>query len=167
MNFGERFKKIRTERNLTQEDVALRLNVSRQAVSHWENNKNLPDLEMLIKISEIFDVSLDQLILGSNGMNNLAEKLIRDGNETRRTRSNLISFSIGAVLLLIGTGCLLIKAGSVEYIDAAGVLHESFFLIPVSLLFMFCGLIAFSVAGIKSLLSKRRQPERTREKERP
>ena len=43
MDFGEQIKSIRQKEKLTQEQFAMKLNVSRQAVSNWENNKNLPD----------------------------------------------------------------------------------------------------------------------------
>ena len=59
MDFGEQLRKIRKDRGLTQEQVALKLNVSRQAISNWENNKNLPDLEMVVELSMAFDLSLD------------------------------------------------------------------------------------------------------------
>lgn len=163
MNFGEQFKKLRTERQLTQEQVAAQLNISRQAVSNWENNKNLPDIEMIVEISKKFSISLDRLILGGEEKNNMTEKLIRDGNETRRARINLISVCIGTLLLLLGAGCILIKACSVEYIDAAGVLHENFFLLPIGFLFMFSGLAAFAAAGMRNLidlLRKRRQEKK-------
>ena len=71
---------MRLERKLTQEQLANQLGVSRQAVSNWENNKNLPDLELIIAISKLFSVSLDDLILGGSTMNNLTEKLIKDGS---------------------------------------------------------------------------------------
>ena len=61
MNFGEQIKSIRKKGNMTQEQFAIRLNVSRQAVSNWENNKNLPDLELIISMSRLFSVSLDDL----------------------------------------------------------------------------------------------------------
>ena len=90
MDFGKQIKQMRLERKLTQEQLANHLGVSRQAVSNWENNKNLPDLELIIAISKLFSVSLDDLILGGNTMNNLTEKLIKDGSETRRAKMNLI-----------------------------------------------------------------------------
>ena len=64
MDFGEQIKSIRKRENLTQEQFAMKLNVSRQAVSNWENNKNLPDIGMLILMSNVFQISLDQLIKG-------------------------------------------------------------------------------------------------------
>lgn len=154
MDFGEQFKKIRANRELTQEQMASKLNVSRQAISNWENNRNLPDLEMVVKISMTFNISLDQLIIGGNDMNNMTEKLVKDGSETRRTKMNLIAISIGATLLFMGFACILIKANSVEYIDAEGFLHENFYLLPIGFFFMFSGLITFIVTGIKNIVDK-------------
>ena len=57
MNFDEKIIKIRKDNNLTQEEMAEKLNVSRQAISNWENKRNLPDIEMLIIISKIFSIS--------------------------------------------------------------------------------------------------------------
>ncbi len=154
MNFGEQFRKIRKDRGLTQEQVASKLNVSRQAISNWENNKNLPDLEMVVELSIAFDLSLDQLILGGKDMNNMTEKLIKDGSETRRARMNLIATIIGAALLCMGVTFILIKANSVEYIDAEGFLHENFFLLPIGFFFIFSGLVTFAVTGIKNIVGK-------------
>ena len=61
MDFGKQIKQMRLERKLTQEQMAELLGVSRQAVSNWENNKNLPDLELIISMSRLFSVSLDDL----------------------------------------------------------------------------------------------------------
>ena len=61
MDFGKQIKQMRLERKLTQEQMAEQLGVSRQAVSNWENNKNLPDLELIITMSRLFSVSLDDL----------------------------------------------------------------------------------------------------------
>lgn len=63
MDFGEQIKNIRMEKNLTREQLAMKLNVSRQAVSNRENNKNLPDIGILILMSDVFQVSPDKLII--------------------------------------------------------------------------------------------------------
>lgn len=154
MNFGEQIKSIRKKENLTQEQFAIKLNVSRQAVSNWENNKNLPDIGMLILMSDVFQISLDQLIKGDNHMNNMTEKVIKDGSETRRAKYNMTSSVIGGILLFIGLMLLLIKGMSVEYIDAQGILHENFFLIPTGFLFIFCGLISFVTVGLRTVIYK-------------
>lgn len=152
MNFGEQIKSIRKKGNMTQEQFAIRLNVSRQAVSNWENDKNLPDIGMLILISDVFHVSLDSLIKGDDEMNNITEKVIKDGSETRRAKFNMITSIIGGVLLCIGILLLVIKGMSVEYIDANGILHENFFLVPIGFMCIFCGLISFVSIGIRTIV---------------
>lgn len=149
MEFGDKIKELRTKNQLTQEKFAIRLNVTRQAVSNWENNRNLPDLELLILISTIFHISLDELILGGNNVNNMTEKLIKDGSTTRRAKLNMVTTLIGAFLLIFGFACIFIKANSVEYVDASGTLHENFYLLPIGFLFIFAGMIVFLVTGIK------------------
>lgn len=62
--FPQQLKKYRTNANLSQEDIDGKLYVSRQAVSRWESGDATPDLTNLIKLAEIFDCSLDCLILG-------------------------------------------------------------------------------------------------------
>ena len=66
MDFGKQIRQIR--KDAKQEQMAAKLNVSRQAVSNWENNKNLPDLEMIITISRVFGLSLDQLMVVSSNL---------------------------------------------------------------------------------------------------
>ena len=62
MKFCDKLQKIRKENNITQEGLADKLNVSRQAVSKWESGQAYPDTEKLIQISKIFNISLDELI---------------------------------------------------------------------------------------------------------
>ncbi|MDE5604888.1 MAG: helix-turn-helix transcriptional regulator [Eubacterium sp.] len=57
-------KIIRKEKNLNQQKVAIDLNISREALSHYENGKREPSLDMLIKMSNYFNVSIDFLIKG-------------------------------------------------------------------------------------------------------
>lgn len=58
-------------------------------------------------------------------MNNMTEKLVKDGREGRRTQMHLTITIIGSFLMVLGLVCFLIKANSVEYIDANGILHEN------------------------------------------
>ena len=66
MNLGEKIYKLRTERNLSQGDLAEMLEVSRQSISKWETNGSVPDLDKIIKLSSIFGVTLDELVLGKD-----------------------------------------------------------------------------------------------------
>jgi transcriptional regulator with XRE-family HTH domain len=58
-------KEIRKKKNLNQQKVALDLNISREALSHYENGKREPSLNMLIIMSKYFNVSIDYLITGN------------------------------------------------------------------------------------------------------
>ena len=62
MTLGEKIYELRTQNNLSQGDLANELNVSRQSVSKWENGNSTPDLEKIVRLAEIFNVSLDELI---------------------------------------------------------------------------------------------------------
>lgn len=62
MTLGERICKLRTERNLSQGDLAEALDVSRQSISKWETNSSVPELDKLVKLSELFEISLDELV---------------------------------------------------------------------------------------------------------
>ncbi len=77
---NERIKQLRTERGLSQVDLAKTLNVSKQSVSNWENDNIQPSIEMLIKLSRVFSVSTD-FLLGEDSrqyleITGLAEKYI-------------------------------------------------------------------------------------------
>lgn len=64
MKLGEQIKKYRTELSLSQDKLAEKLFVSRQSISNWENDKMYPDIKSLLLLSEVFSVSLDQLVKG-------------------------------------------------------------------------------------------------------
>lgn len=63
MEFNNKLYELRKQKGLSQEELANRLNVSRQTVSKWEVGESSPDMEKLVAISELFDISLDELVL--------------------------------------------------------------------------------------------------------
>jgi len=73
MSLGERIYKLRTEKEMSQGDLADALEVSRQSISKWETNGSVPELDKLVKLSEIFDISLDELILDKKQPEQVAE----------------------------------------------------------------------------------------------
>ena len=66
MTLGEKIYKLRTDRNLSQGDLAEKLEVSRQSVSKWENGAATPDLDKIIKLAEVFEITIDDLVKGEN-----------------------------------------------------------------------------------------------------
>lgn len=62
MTLAEKILKLRTEQNLSQGDLAERLEVSRQSVSKWETAQSVPDLDKIIKLADLFGISVDELV---------------------------------------------------------------------------------------------------------
>lgn len=97
-------KKIRKQKGITQEELALKINVTRQAVSNWENNKSLPDIHSLQAISEALGVELEELVYGKKKEDISTEKL-RESKE----HSFKIILSVFGVLFF-STGLFIILA---------------------------------------------------------
>lgn len=66
MNFGEKLYKLRKEKGMSQEELAQKVNTTRQAVSKWENNQGFPETEKLMQLGNIFEVSIDYLLKESD-----------------------------------------------------------------------------------------------------
>ncbi|MDE6606720.1 MAG: helix-turn-helix domain-containing protein [Lachnospiraceae bacterium] len=80
MSLGEKIRDQRKRAGLSQEQLAEKLNVSRQAITKWETNKGVPDISNLIAISDEFGLSLDELIKGDNVVK---KKLISDSSSKK------------------------------------------------------------------------------------
>lgn len=76
MRLGERIKKLREQKEMSQEQIAQELFVTRQTVSSWERSNSYPDLEMTLKLAEFFEVSLDELLKGdAKSVKKIARKM--------------------------------------------------------------------------------------------
>ncbi|MGN0242038.1 MAG: DUF3955 domain-containing protein [Candidatus Weimeria sp.] len=93
-------------------------------------------------------------------MNNMTEQLIDDGSDTRKIKLSSKFIITGAILMLIGFICFVLKSITVEYIDSQGILHENFFFIPIGYLFIFIGLIVILVGVVKTCKAKIRKNKR-------
>ena len=100
---ADKIKNARTIKKLTQEQVAEDLNVSRQTISNWENGESLPDIVSIIRMSELYDLSLDELLKGDA---TLLNKIERD-MKVAKAENNVIKFVwisivIGVVMIILG-----------------------------------------------------------------
>lgn len=97
MELGKQIKKYRTEAGLSQEALADKVYVSRQTISNWENDKSYPDIKSLVLLSEIFQISLDNLIKGD------LEKMKKeiDTQEYAKFQKDSTIFTILFIALLI------------------------------------------------------------------
>jgi|SRR5690625_79514 len=121
--FGKRLKKLRRAKGWSQERLAEELHVSRQAVYKWENNKGYPDIANLILISDLFEVTVDELIKEHpNVKSSNHEKMINTNEEDEGFFEDLSDPGsiLGMILALIGffvdsgtTSTLLIGTGFV------------------------------------------------------
>ena len=98
MNLGERIYQFRTEKKLSQADLADELDVSRQSISKWETNGSVPELDKLIKLSEVFGISLDELILDKKQSEPAPEPELKV-IYVERTAKNSSKKTVGVVLL--------------------------------------------------------------------
>ena len=102
MKLSEQIKKYRKENNLTQEQFASKLFVSKQAVSKWETNRSYPDINLLPQIAEMLNISIDELIgkkETENSTNN-QEKII----EKKIPKKKI--FICSAIVLFIAIFCV-------------------------------------------------------------
>ena len=127
MSIGEKIYAYRTAQNLSQEELAERLEVSRQSVSQWETGAALPELDNLIRMCNIFDVSLDQL--AGRTPTAPAPSPIHTPSEAAPYRP------LGAVLIgvaIFGAMLLLLLAHNVE---------DLYILLPGLLAVLICGVL--------------------------
>lgn len=98
MTLGEKIYELRTQHNLSQGDLANELNVSRQSISKWENGNSTPDLDKIVKLAEIFNVSLDELIKNEEK----EETIINTPEQLSATKPNAREKKIGKGLIIAG-----------------------------------------------------------------
>ena len=130
-------KRLRNEKGITQEELAEMLYVSRQSVSSWENDRTQPDIDMLEKLSELFAVSIEELIYGKKRNTTL---------ETEKPSYNgtlMIVFSIlGALLIGVGLVLVFITFWKEMPLFSKGILS-------------FIPLLAGQASGVFTLIKKR------------
>lgn len=103
MMIADKIKAARTKKEYTQEQVAESLSISRQTLSNWENGKSLPDIISIIKMSELYDISLDELMKGDATLLNKIEKDMKAVKaEKGVTKFAWLSIVIGAILIILG-----------------------------------------------------------------
>ncbi len=120
MELSRQIKKYRTQADLSQEELAEKIFVSRQTISNWENDKNYPDIKSLVLMSEVFQVSLDNLIKGD------LEKMKKeiDAQEFEKFQKDGNVFTVLFIILLIAPVPLVLLwkwAGLAIYLALFGI----------------------------------------------
>ena len=95
MNVGARIKKHREKQNISQDELALKVFVSRQTISNWETNKSYPDIKSLTMLSNIFHVTLDDFIKGD------IEEMKRIVSKEKIEKFNIMSYIFLVEMLIV------------------------------------------------------------------
>ncbi|KZD43684.1 transcriptional regulator [Bacillus cereus] len=98
MSLGQQLKRLRESKGFSQEDVAKKIGITRQAVYKWEHDKSCPDIDNLILLSEMYNVTLDELIKGNQSFK---EKIHIDEEDEEFEKENEFGFYIGCGLLVM------------------------------------------------------------------
>jgi len=109
MEIEKKLKITREAKGLTQEQVAMEVMVSRQTISNWENGRSLPDIISIIKLSELYNISIDELLKDDRKMQ---EKVEKDANIAKTNKTvilitgaiTLVALAIYVVSIFVGGG---------------------------------------------------------------
>lgn len=107
MSLSENLQNLRKIKNMSQEELAEKLNVSRQAVSKWESGNGYPETEKIISICEIFDCSMDELVKGKISNDIKSEKNNYDLIMTKAAKG----ISLGVAIILLGVSIMMTILG--------------------------------------------------------
>lgn len=100
VEIGSQIRRHRTERGLSQDDLGAKIYVSRQTVSNWENNKTYPDIESLLLLSVLFDVTVDELIKGD--MEAMKEAIAEDRKKMNTLSWIMTGFGLASLGMFFG-----------------------------------------------------------------
>ena len=109
MNFPQKLKEERLKLEMSQQQLGELLNISRQSISKWERGESYPGIELLIQLSEIFDITIDELLKGDD---HLKEKIIEDSKQLAYPKLKLFFDVLLVIGLLLVASKILILIGN-------------------------------------------------------
>ncbi len=122
---GNFLKELRKEKNLTQEQLAETLNVSRRTVSRWETGSNMPDLDLLMEIADLYQVDLRELLNGERKNEQMNEEMketvlqvaeYSNAEKQRTTKVVRVYFVLGILALIANAVMNMIETGDTFWI---------------------------------------------------
>ena len=132
MTLGERLTNLRKEKHLSQENVAEKLNVSRQTISKWETDQSTPDFDKIVPLCELYDISSDELLTGIK-----TDKEILDDQVQNKYNPQKRALGIGVSVLLYFIAVAWIFV-SIPYLKLDPILATAIFMV-------ICGIATFIV----------------------
>ena len=137
MSFGENLQTLRKAKGISQEQLAERLDVSRQAVSKWESGGGYPETDKIIALCEFFGCSMDELMLGKISVSKPDDRKAYDNMMNRFARG----ISLGVGLILFGVAlCVLSSVFYSDVLASLGAVVLLMFVAVAVAIFIICGL---------------------------
>lgn len=133
MNIGEKLFELRKEKNLSQEEVAEKLNVTRQTVSKWETNQSTPDFDKIIPLCELFGIGAEELLTGKKPQETkeekeqtMTEEVQPEKNEmtkeeVRRKTAEVVSTSVFICVIAVALFTMAVAAFQVDAVIATAL----------------------------------------------
>lgn len=125
MMIGERLLLLRKEKNLSQEEVAEKLNVTRQTISKWETDASTPDLDKLAPLCKLYGITADELLTGTKKENEKRKEEITD-DKTKSNQKKAVGISLGVFIYFIAVAWIMI---TIPVMDMNPVLSSAIFLV--------------------------------------
>lgn len=150
MSFGENLQTLRKAQNISQEQLAEKLDVSRQAVSKWESGGGYPETDKIIALCEFFGCSMDELMMGKVSVNKHDERTAYEEHYNRFSKG----IALGVGLILFGVSLIImfseINIPSLRTLDELGVV--------IFLMFVAAAVALFIINGIEHENFRRQNP---------
>ncbi len=158
---GGFLKELRKENEMTQEQIAERFNVSSRTISRWENGNNMPDLDVLIEISDYYEVDIREILNGERKSENMDKKMKETllpaaaYTNTEAEKYNKRVRICNSIALILNVLCMLIKDNGI-YMDNYIIRNGLNFTQGLSVGMLFFSLIMASRYGAKVRAFKQR-----------
>ncbi len=155
MMIGERLLLLRKEKNLSQEEVAEKLSVTRQTISKWETDASTPDLDKLAPLCELYGITADELLTGTKKENEKRKEEIMD-DKTKGNQKKAVGISLGVFIYFIAVAWIMI---TIPVMDMNPVLSSAIFLV-------ICGIATYIIV-YTNLVYGNKKKESDEKKEEP
>ena len=156
---GGFLKKLRKEKNLTQEQLAEQLNVSGRMVSRWETGSNMPDISILVELAEFYDVSIPEIIDGERKSETMKEEVKETAlklSDYAETINQKIKIRLFWLTVLAFAGMIAFAVIEISGLDTPGSIYERIASAGLGLDFGMLIVIAMYLSGILGKIKARR-----------
>lgn len=102
MDLGKNILKLRKQLQLSQEQLGMKVGVTRQTISNWELNETVPDAKQLLALSKVLDISIDALVDNDSQSKQVQDTLpMKDASKNTHSKRTIILLSVLLILLLL------------------------------------------------------------------